>query len=443
MEAALRESSAEGITGKDVHREWRDGMIAQGRTVAPERMNWDTLSEQDKELDERIASRLSGKASAEGWHKWPDEKPPELEVVLVCPWPNAIIYLALTEKDKWLSWNDGWKPLDMWPNDLYWQPLPSLPHPASPTSAEGCTCKPIPINRPDGSHDIDFDLDPNCPKCFPASQPKEHEFCMGCGHHINQCSCQPKERRELGEEPICTCAIYPDEPCLVHPRPAPPKEIRNCNNCKYEHTSSADLPCRDCMDMILGRVLDRPTHWEARPAPAQEIVVDGAIEAAESIDDDAPLQEGRRELGRLEAIQKGDIMVRGDKSEAVNGLAGRTVEDIDHRPLGNEGVLHVYRPAPAQGEEYEGHDPAFVEWWSGHENKMPCSIFEATEKAYKSGKIHSLAALRQARPFVYRYWGKMDAQEIADHGKEVNAALSAIDAALGKTNGDTTQSEEQ
>jgi len=195
--------------------------------------------------------------------------------------------------------------------------------------------------------------------------------------------------------------------------------------------------------MILGRVLDRPTHWEARPAPAQEIVVDGAIEAAESIDDDAPLQEGRRELGRLEAIQKGDIMVRGDKSEAVNGLAGRTVEDIDHRPLGNEGVLHVYRPAPAQGEEYEGHDPAFVEWWSGHENKMPCSIFEATEKAYKSGKIHSLAALRQARPFVYRYWGKMDAQEIADHGKEVNAALSAIDAALGKTNGDTTQSEEQ
>lgn len=40
---------------KAVHRQWRDSMLAQGREVAPERMEWETLSEQDKHLDFEIA----------------------------------------------------------------------------------------------------------------------------------------------------------------------------------------------------------------------------------------------------------------------------------------------------------------------------------------------------------------------------------------------------
>lgn len=47
------------ITGEDVHREWRDGMLFQDRAVAPERMKWETLSSQDRALDDRIAARLS------------------------------------------------------------------------------------------------------------------------------------------------------------------------------------------------------------------------------------------------------------------------------------------------------------------------------------------------------------------------------------------------
>jgi hypothetical protein len=52
------EDEGRRITGRDVHREWRDGMLAQGREVAPERMAWDTLTQQDRDLDERIAARL-------------------------------------------------------------------------------------------------------------------------------------------------------------------------------------------------------------------------------------------------------------------------------------------------------------------------------------------------------------------------------------------------
>lgn len=52
-EAGLR------ITGRDVHREWRDGMLGQGREVAPERMNWDTLDQRDRDLDDLIAARLA------------------------------------------------------------------------------------------------------------------------------------------------------------------------------------------------------------------------------------------------------------------------------------------------------------------------------------------------------------------------------------------------
>jgi hypothetical protein len=46
------------VTGRDVHAAWRDGMLGQHRAVAPERMAWDTLSQQDRDLDEAIAARL-------------------------------------------------------------------------------------------------------------------------------------------------------------------------------------------------------------------------------------------------------------------------------------------------------------------------------------------------------------------------------------------------
>lgn len=49
----------DAITGRDIHREWRDGMLAQGRAVAPERMAWDTLDQQDRDLDDGIAARLA------------------------------------------------------------------------------------------------------------------------------------------------------------------------------------------------------------------------------------------------------------------------------------------------------------------------------------------------------------------------------------------------
>ena len=52
-----REAAAP-LTGRDVHAAWRDGMLAQGREVAPERMRWETLSEQDRELDDGIAAAL-------------------------------------------------------------------------------------------------------------------------------------------------------------------------------------------------------------------------------------------------------------------------------------------------------------------------------------------------------------------------------------------------
>jgi hypothetical protein len=56
----LREPApAAPITGRDVHREWRDGMLAQGRDVAPERMAWDTLDQRDRDLDDRIAANLT------------------------------------------------------------------------------------------------------------------------------------------------------------------------------------------------------------------------------------------------------------------------------------------------------------------------------------------------------------------------------------------------
>lgn len=40
--------------GYVIWKAWRDGMLAQGREVAPERMSWDTLPDRDKELDAAI-----------------------------------------------------------------------------------------------------------------------------------------------------------------------------------------------------------------------------------------------------------------------------------------------------------------------------------------------------------------------------------------------------
>ncbi len=40
---------------REVHRSWRDNMLAQGRGVSPERMEWDTLPDIDKALDARIS----------------------------------------------------------------------------------------------------------------------------------------------------------------------------------------------------------------------------------------------------------------------------------------------------------------------------------------------------------------------------------------------------
>ena len=40
---------------REVHRSWRDNMLLQGRYVDNDRMDWDTLSTEDKELDRAIA----------------------------------------------------------------------------------------------------------------------------------------------------------------------------------------------------------------------------------------------------------------------------------------------------------------------------------------------------------------------------------------------------
>lgn len=45
--------SAEG--GEEIWRLWRDGMVAQGRHVADERMNWETLTSDDQLLDQAIS----------------------------------------------------------------------------------------------------------------------------------------------------------------------------------------------------------------------------------------------------------------------------------------------------------------------------------------------------------------------------------------------------
>lgn len=57
---------------QEVHAAWRDGMLNQNRPVAQERMTWDTLSEQDKELDKYIGQRLATLLiEALGANPWP------------------------------------------------------------------------------------------------------------------------------------------------------------------------------------------------------------------------------------------------------------------------------------------------------------------------------------------------------------------------------------
>jgi len=45
--------------GREVHAAWRDKMLAQGREVAPARLDWDTLEQEDRELDRYIGERLA------------------------------------------------------------------------------------------------------------------------------------------------------------------------------------------------------------------------------------------------------------------------------------------------------------------------------------------------------------------------------------------------
>ncbi len=50
--------------GYVIWRAWRDGMIRQGRDVAPERMEWETLPAQDKALDAAIEQQAAADAEA-------------------------------------------------------------------------------------------------------------------------------------------------------------------------------------------------------------------------------------------------------------------------------------------------------------------------------------------------------------------------------------------
>ncbi len=52
-----------GLDGRAVHAAWRDGMLRQGREVAPERMTWDTLDQRDRDLDNEIAVALASPAA--------------------------------------------------------------------------------------------------------------------------------------------------------------------------------------------------------------------------------------------------------------------------------------------------------------------------------------------------------------------------------------------
>lgn len=42
-------------SAREVHRSWRENMLLQGRSVDSDRMDWNTLSAEDRELDKAIA----------------------------------------------------------------------------------------------------------------------------------------------------------------------------------------------------------------------------------------------------------------------------------------------------------------------------------------------------------------------------------------------------
>lgn len=58
MSAESIQEWAETQGAHDVWEAWRDGMILQKRDVADNRLNWDTLPEQDQRLDVYIATRI-------------------------------------------------------------------------------------------------------------------------------------------------------------------------------------------------------------------------------------------------------------------------------------------------------------------------------------------------------------------------------------------------
>lgn len=64
-EPLYAESTLRLVSGRDIHSAWRDGMLAQGRSVTQERMKWETLSQQDRDLDDGIAAMLAA-AQGEG-----------------------------------------------------------------------------------------------------------------------------------------------------------------------------------------------------------------------------------------------------------------------------------------------------------------------------------------------------------------------------------------
>jgi hypothetical protein len=191
-----------------------------------------------------------------------------------------------------------------------------------------------------------------------------------------------------------------------------------------------------------------------------------------------PPKEKRRELGEDEIMQSGDYIIWPDhQCEPIGYRRGMMVKEITglgsgkvYRPAqpkeercmcGHDKCVHrqvngdntgacrisicgcnFYRPAPAQGEkhpamlalehltpggsEFYEDIPRCVEWIKDRINHN----WEMAKKGrMKANRFED--ALRKARPFVYRYQLKMDARDIADHGKEVDAALAAIEKILG------------
>ena len=218
-------------------------------------------------------------------------------------------------------------------------------------SAEGCT-----------------HLDPE--KTFPG------ERCPICGGEDMDCNWgDPNHPRKLQHE------------AKTHPA-SPPKESPvyfRCEGCRKIingriHRTSDDVDlCEKCWHEVV----------DAEKSPPKEIVVDGAIEAAESIDDDAPLQEERRELGEDEIIDKladyshrawsewmkymfskgkfeaheyhkniielcyimpADLRFRWERQMRTEYADLPEEEKATDRHEARK-ILEVYRPAPAQGEE--------------------------------------------------------------------------------------------